>query len=298
MLKLSNVKVMSFDIDHLDIFWDVKPFFEDALTYHFTVLRSDNELGPYASISGEIIDLYHYKDTSVRTRRSQYHRIYYKIRVTNRSTGDTAEYPDTGGVCLAARPNLYAFEAARLERIRLREVEGRVLYLFKRRRTGQRCSVCYDAVTKRRLRSRCLTCYDTGFVGGYYAPILVYGQITTPEQATTHGRSGNIELQNSGLKMSNFPELDEGDLVVETENERWRIGQMIRKIKLHRALVRQQCPLHRIPNTDTEFSVPVNLDSEELRALEGTPHWSYTNYSEPDGRNLMTALSDVFGSKL
>lgn len=297
MLELTNVRVRSFDILSLDIFWDEIPHFDDALNYSFTVLRSDNETSGYAPVSEPIIGRNHFKDTSISPRKSQYHRIYYRVLVTHRVSGETATFPDVGGVCLAARPNLYALEAARQERLRLREVDGRELLILKKRRTGQRCSVCYDRVLKRRLRSGCTTCFDTGFVGGFYPPILVYGQVTSTEDSTHKGKGGNTEIQNSGLRIANFPELDEGDLIIETENIRWRVGTVIRKIRLQRAVVKQQCPLHRIPNTDIEYKIPVNLDIDTLAQLEGSPHWGYTNFMSIDSHNLHTALHEKGGGE-
>ena len=275
MLNVRNIRVRSFDIDYLDIFWDIEPTYEDVCKYSFVIEKSYAEFGPFFDLTGEFRDKYRVRDNTLRSQHSHYTKHYYRVRVKNLETNDEVIYPTDGnGVTVTASPDLIALEMARVERLKLKEHKGRKVWVFPRKRFGQRCS-CYDEVTKRKIRSSCVTCYDTGWVGGYDSPIETYAQIVTPPEDTLKTQLAEIEVKNGDAKFSNYPELFEGWIVVEQENIRWRIGSRINKVEKGRAVVRQEVQLHGIPRGDIEFSLPLNI--EDIEILEATPQRNLTN---------------------
>ena len=297
MIKISNIQVRSFDIDYLDIYWDLEDSFDDVRAYEFVVERSDTEFGPYYPVSSAMVDRYHFRDTSVRGRHSYYNKIYYRVSVTNRETGSSAVFPEQGGFKLAAKPDLAALEMARMNNLKLKEFSGRKVWVFPKRKTGQRCSVCFDPVSQRKLRSQCPGCFDTTWTGGYHAPVETYALIVTPNEQTIHANFGNVENENTTLQLGNYPELFEGDIIVEAENVRWRVASTISKIKKARSLVRQQAALHRIPKGDIEYSLPINLSDEEIKELSASPERNYTNPQTLESAKLSNVLTDVFGGR-
>ena len=276
MITVKDIRVRSFDIDYLDVYWSVDTN-EDLQKYAFIVQKAYNQFGPFNDITGQIRDRFHLRDNTVTGQHSFYTKIYYRIKVVVRDPNDSTEYlfPDNGaGVCLAAEPDLAALEMARINRLKLQEFSGRKLWIYPKRTFGQRCG-CFDPVTSRKLRSSCTTCYDTGWVGGYEAPVETYGLVVTPNEQVAHTPIGNAEVENTTILLPNYPEIAQGWIIVEAENIRWRVGDTVTKVRKARSLIRQQAQIHRVPKGDVEYSLPLNISSPEN--LVASPSRNYTN---------------------
>ena len=152
-------------------------------------------------------------------------------------------------------------------------------------------------MTRQRLRASCTSCYGTGFAGGFYAPIEVYGQIPTATVATATQQLGKVASQDSMLLLANYPLLTEGDVVIEAENVRWRVGQSINVIEKQRAVVRQQAPIKRIDANEVEFSLPLLLTTDEVRDLRATPAANYTNPQSLGQHTLEDMVLGLFGAR-
>lgn len=295
MLDVTNIRVRSFDLNYLDIYWDIAPCFEDVSQFEFYVSRSDTEFGEYTEIAGPIISDYHVRDNTVRGQKSFYHKIYYRVTCKNRVTGAEAVFPEIGGAHLGAPLDLIGLEMARINNLKLKEFTGRKMWVFPRKSSGQRCGACYDPVAARKTKSRCGNCFDTSWVGGFSAPVEIYAMVISPDEANVHADFGNLEIENTALLTGNYPELFEGDIIVEAENIRWRVGSTIKKVKKSRAIIRQQAPLHRIPNGDIEFKLPIKLTEQELSDLVASPERNLTNPQTIESAKLISALNGAFG---
>lgn len=288
MLQVSNIRVRGFTLGALDVYWDITPGYEDVGDYTFTLLRSEAEFGPYLPVTAPFRNAFQVRDNSVPNWHAFYNRIYYRVLVTHRTTAETATYPELGGASLGAKPDLIALEMARLNNLRLKEFSGRALWVYPRRRSGQHCTVCFDRVRQRRLRADCQVCWGTSWVGGYNAPVLTYGQVVTPAQSNTP-----VTL----LLLGNYPDVDEGDLVVEAENVRWRVGPDVQKVSKGRAMIRQQATIVGVPIGDIEYLVPLNLTADEMRDSLGGPERNYTNPQTLTSNKLGAALSGLYGKR-
>lgn len=296
MIQVGNVHVRSFDIATLDVYWDVTSGYDTVVDYDMFVLRSEAQFGPYNVQAGPFRMKDRFRDTSVPGYHAFYTRVFYKIRLTHRVTGETKDFPEEAGVRLEAMPDLEALEIARMERLKLEQHKGRLLWIFPRRHSGQRCSVCVDPVMNQRLRSSCMSCFDTGWVGGYHSPVEVYGQIPSVPQTIENLPQGKVASQDSVLMLANYPILSEGDVVVEAENIRWRVGATINAIEKQRALIRQQAPIHRLAVTDVEYALPILLSDDEVRNLQATPARNYTNPQTLGQPSLDALYIGLFGA--
>ena len=261
MLNVKNIRIRNFDVNYLDVYWDVDPVYEDIHDYEFVLEKSHSQFGPFFDLTKAFTDKYHVRDNTIRGRHTE---NYYRLRVKHIPSEEIQIFPDTGnGVNLSAPPDLVALEMARIARLKLKEFEGRKVWLYPRKRTGQRCA-CFDPVMKRKMRSKCVTCYDTGYVGGYDSPMETYVQVHSPTEMTNKNIVSEISIEDTIAVLPNFPEVFEGWIVVEAENIRWRIGSNLNKIKKARSLVKQIVNLHRIPNSDVEYLLPMNIGDPGL----------------------------------
>jgi len=298
MLEVTNIRVRSFDVSYLDVYWDVAPCYEEIKDYEFVLQVSDSEFGPYHDLTPGMVDVYHVRDNTVTGQHSYYMQRYYRVMVRKRADPSVSKtYPELGGAKLSAAPDLYALEMARINNLKLQEFMGRKIWVFPRKQTGQRCGICYDPVMIRKTRSSCPTCFDTTWVGGFHQPIEVYGMIVSPNESTTQTNFSRVQNENTTLLLGNYPEVSEGDVVVEAENIRWRVGSEINKVNKARALIRQQAPIHRIPTSDIEYSLPIKLTESAVRDMVATPARNYTNPHNFESVSLAEALNSVFGPK-
>lgn len=279
MINVTKISVRSFDLDHLDIFWEIDRVAgprrdedrHEIFDYEFYVLRSgDSAVGPYSTIAGPFRDQYMMRDIQVSLIH-KWREYYYKIRVVHVPSGETKEFGPAAS--LSPEPDLIAAEIIRQEDVLFREFIGRKCWLFPKRTFGPLCT-CYDTTLQRRTRSGHALCYDTGFLGGFLNPIEVYVQIDPHGKSTQSTSLGELQQNDTVGRMISFPPVSPKDILVEAENRRWRVLAVTPTQRL-RANVRQELRLHEIPKSDIEYDLPVRLDA--LQNLEPAAERNFTN---------------------
>lgn len=285
MLKIENLKVRSLDADRKEVTWETSDDLIDVYDYTFQVLRSESPEGPFDVVSPVFQDRFIFVDHQI-PGGDKHRQLWYKIRLTHKASGETADY---GPAALEAEADLIARYIRRAEQTLLLRFNGRQCWLYKKRTFGPRCTSCWDKTTKKRMRANCLECFDTGFLRGYLDPIQVQvqidpagkGKLLIPQQITS-------EVMTQA-RMVFYPEVRPGDVLVEAENKRWRITQVQTSERL-RAPVLQTMVLRQIDTTDIEYRLPLNLD-RALKDIQPSPVVRFTN---PTGlHNYFDRVPDV-----
>ena len=272
MIVVENIKVRSFDLDYLEVSWEIADTNEDVLDYTFQILRSEGPAGPFHPITDAFQNLFTFRDIEAN-QLSKYREWYYKIRVKRRTTGTSQDYPaNISGVAIEAQPDLEALEISNRMKLLLKEFTGRKVWIYPVMTFGQRCS-CFDTETDRKTRSQCLTCFDVGYVNGYHTPIEIHMQIDPTRKATRLTDVAEFNDANATGRLANFPRLKPREIVIESENRRWRVHSVHATEKL-RSVVHQEVTLHLIPRTDIEYRLPVNVT---LSTLQPSPSRQYLN---------------------
>lgn len=261
MIDVRAITVRSFDLDHLDIFWEVADTDEDLSRYSFYLLRSiDGQEGPFEQISGPFDNTYRFRDPDVH-RLYRWREYYYRLRVVSKDTDWEGEF---GPEWLRAKPDLIALEMQRRNYLLFQEFAGRRCLMFPSLTFGQRCPACMDSGPKgnfigRETHSNCKTCFDTGYAGGFASPIIVYGQ-TDPSTKSVQllDTMEKVADQTTG-KFGPYPHLKPRDVLVDPENARWRV-EKVDMTKKNGAIIHQVPTLRKIPEGGVEYSLPVNLD--------------------------------------
>ena len=87
-------------------------------------------------------------------------------------------------------------------------------------------------------------------------------------------------------RMISFPPVAPRDILVESENRRWRVLKVTPTQRL-RATVRQELQIHEIPKGDIEYGLPVNVDA---KSLQPSAERNFTNPQNLDDKDF----SDIF----
>lgn len=291
--ELLKLRVTSLDIDFHEVSWLLSPTSVDILDYTFTVLRSESPEGPWDALTPPFEDRYSFIDNVIQVTH-RWREYQYLVRVTEKLTGDCKDF---GPVAHEPEPDIVATELRRHIRILMQEFAGRRCIVLPIRTFGQRCPDCYNKALKKSIKSGCLTCYDTTFVRGYMHPIEAYIQVDPSSKSTQHGNTGTTQQDNTTLRMGYYPQLKPDDLVIEAENVRWRVVTQT-QTEHSRAAVHQEVQVHRIPEKDIEFAIPVHF-SDALKNLYITPVRNFTNPSNFSNfeKEAIPSIFELFGRR-
>lgn len=262
-LKFTKLRVESFDLDHLDLSWEIEDTNENIERWDFFVLRSvDGFGGPYEIHAGPFRNDNLYRDAEVNQLHN-WRNYFYKIRAVNKDDDSVVE---VGPETLQAPPDLITLELRRRFELLMNEFAGRRVLVYPAITSGFRCRHCFDMGSNDRGRTigrqktqNCPSCYDQTFVGGFGKPILSWLQIDPSPEDVQRTDTTERSQQDTTCRLSAFPPLKPKDMIVEAENVRWQVERVASTRKL-RAEAHQEPSLHRIPRSDIRYEVPVDVD--------------------------------------
>lgn len=288
MIAFRNTKVVSFSLEHQDVYWEIENTAEDVQEYDFYLERSESDLGPWDAIAGPLVDRFYVRDNSVPLMNAN-RILFYRVRAVKRIEG--AEVVTLPFSRLGPLP-LDALEIVRNEEIVLREHAGTKVWVFPIRTFGQRCPQCWDRALMKVTDDACPTCWSTGFSGGYHYPVECWAQIDTPtqvEQATT-----NTQLQPNvvTMRIGPTPSIAPLDLIVDHLNRRWRVSAVANTARFG-IPVRQQPTLIRVSKGSVEDAIPLQVSTESVQLR---PTREYVNPHVPGAAAGISDIKTVLGA--
>lgn len=283
MLKVTQIYARSFDLDHVDVYWEIADFVGNINQYDFYLSRAESPEGPWESLAGPFKDQYLFRDMAPALMH-RWRVLYYRLEIVDVLSGERESF---GPTAMLPEPDLIALEIMRQEDILFREHVGRRVFLFPVRSFGAVC-VCVDRVTGRRTKSNCLNCFDVGFIGGYLKPIEFFMQIDSSADGGGNTPFGEKQDSQTTGRLISFPPLKPKDILVETENIRWRVLSVGSTQRL-RAVVHQEPVLHEVPRSDVVYKLPINL--ADLQTFQPASERNFTNPQHLDA--LPTDTNDL-----
>lgn len=283
MITITKLYARSFDLDRMDLFWELEDFKGNILQYDFYVLRSEVEFGEYETLAGPFQDEYHFRDIKPQLL-NRMRRFFYKIKVVDRLTNETKEFGPTGN---QAEPDLIALEINRQEDMLMREFVGRRCWVFPIRTFGAKC-ICFDPTLGRRTKTNCINCYGTGYLGGFHKPVECFIQFDPNPAQNRLTPQMEQHPDVATARLISYPQIGLKDIIVETENIRWRAIKVTSTQRL-RSVVHQEIVCDRIEQGDIEFRLPVNI--ADLMSIVPAGERNFTNPhhvdNEPDVKNIL-----------
>lgn len=287
MLTVTRLYARSFDLDHMDVFWELGDFVGNILQYDFSIYRSESPTGPWDKLAGPFQDQYYFRDSSPVLLHN-WRTLYYLLKIADKVTGEVKEFGPTTSL---PESDLIALEINRQEDVLLREFTGRRVWLYPVRTFGARC-VCFDRVSGRRTKSNCLNCYDSGYLGGYLSPIECFVQMDTSADSGSITPFGEQQSGQTTARLISFPPVSPKDILIESENYRWRVVSVAYTQRL-RAIVHQELTLKEIPRGDIEYKLPIKI--ADLTKLEPAAERNFTNPQHVDGDSDLQNILAVYG---
>jgi hypothetical protein len=279
--------------------WTVNAASPSAVT--FSIERSGSPGGPWLELANGLLSVYYtdtFEDaqngTSEASLWSVTREIWYRVKATDASgrshyspptdtrgneqthytsvqaiglapVNDTASpLPATTfskGSGIDKRLQLVQNNVIRRSMVALRHFSGVEVAVLKRKHYGERCTVCFDHVTKHVLVSNCLSCFGTGWTGGYYPAFITLGRVTESPTSSSLESAGTTEIIRAKIDTIDFPRIEIEDVLVEIDsNRRWEVNA-IDISSLRRRRVLQFCTCTEVASTSIKYKVPVTSDS-------------------------------------
>lgn len=237
---------------HIDIYKNPLPTTEHAVTANFEIISKPiNGLDQlfFVDYRPNLINLTKAYNYRVKCTRKSTQEVFYSAMIA--IDGEL----DLIGIYIAEETN---FDL---------EDNATPSLLYNRKRAGVRCTKCFDAIQKKRLLSGCTTCFDTGWVGGFYDPIDLFVDFAPNPKNVQIAQFGEVQDNQSRLRMSNFPGVFPGDIIRELLSSRmWRVERVDLTERM-RSTNLQWPVVTEIKPGDVEYKIPV--DEQLLLAKVG-----------------------------
>jgi hypothetical protein len=225
----------------------------------FLLERSGSPEGPWeTAVSGSTN--YYFYDHEPISHLSLHRQVYYRVTATA-GTVTAVSAPRLIGDNLPKRQRLLRKKIQRDIAVQFRVGSGIEFAIFKRRRWGTRCTVCFDALTKTVLNSKCLTCFGTGFVGGYFEPVRVLARKGVTNIQTEIAPQGVVEVNQTRFVVLDYPRLEPDDLVCEVRQDRRYVVKHATRTELQGVPVHQELVISELARDSIEYRLQVSTDS-------------------------------------
>ena len=226
-----------------------------------TVMKSGSPDGPFTVVAENIPnDSYFFQDYDLGTGGLS-QNIWYRVQVTSSISPDLTVISDPLTVEYKAQPHRFriARKARRDLYITLSRLNGTVFIVLKRKRSGPRCTTCYNPYTQDSVLSQCGECYGTTYTGGYFDPVSIWGKIDPTASNMQFGLQGVSENNISGFICMDYPLIEVEDIIVEKQtNRRYKVVRNM-QTEASRITVHQDLQISELARTASEYSIPVSL---------------------------------------
>jgi len=258
MLVITRLESYQTVPDHITLSWIIQSTSENLSSYRLSIYRCEEpstNLSDYTLLVSNI-DPYStsfYDDASVRGVTHKFLDVFYRVQISGLS-GQGVSITDPYGQTV--QDDKYAREIVRRRNIVLRLHSGQHFDFLRRKTFGTFCPTCYDDVLQRTTKSKCTTCYDTGYVGGYYGALEVFGQLSERPVREMHQLFGQWQDQDAVLYVDATPPINPKDIIVDRIARRW-IALNVGSAGKAMHTIGQIIQLRQIEKDDIAYAVPV-----------------------------------------
>lgn len=237
--------------------------------YDFTLYRAGGPEGPWDLVAAGLRNAYcaldglaqpvgTTPDTWLRPNQLSMTRNFFYRVVAVGPTGEQGEDVAEMGATLPPKQRQLWRKLVRDEYLALRKFTGIPVAVLKRRQWGERCRPCVDKVTKEILRAHCTSCWGTGFVGGFWDPVLTYARRSPLQTTSQVAPEDKTDVAQTRVTMMAVPRAEQSDvLVFLPDNKRFLVDQQsetsIRGVPVHQSVF-----VTLLPASHVLYKLPVD----------------------------------------
>ena len=263
MLTINNIELDQTPTTSIAVTWEMEGSQEDFNNYRMSVLRAFAPSSDPAEYDVLVTGInpattYYYLDTDIMTVSDKILNLYYILQISGLLNNEVTY--SNAATTMYQVTDTHAMEIIRRRQIVFDHHSSTPVFVFVRKKTGTFCPNCYDPVLQTITTSNCTTCYGTGYVGGYYAPITITGQINTQPVRETFQIFGDWQDQDGVLYMQGFPLLAPKDMVY-LHDRRWLV-QNVGSVAKSEYYIAQIVHIRQVERLDITNQVPVYQDDK------------------------------------
>lgn len=249
--------------------WDMLELPSSPPALVFSVERSESPRGPYVMVATHVPQPYffdrHVAGTSGAAvaweQRSLAQTVYYRVRAYEASDPlpravALAEDIVESGDRLPKKVQLHRRKMQRDFALQLKTRAGIPVAIAKLKHWGVRCTRCFDRITKSVLDNDCLVCLSTGFVGGYYDPVIVLARSGVTAVNTTLQDTGNTDANVAAFWMLDYPQIVKDDIIIELRSGRRHIVKGVSRTELQGVPVHQRATISELARDSSAYRIP------------------------------------------
>ena len=244
--------------------WDlIEP--AESGTYIFDVYRGGSPEGPWEPLALGGINNYNYLDRIPTTVSNDVNQlslargIFYRV-VATPPTGaqNVVEAVTVVEPRLDGRQRLLKRKILRDESILLKRFNGVEVAICKRMHWGPRCTKCYDKYTKDVIRANCTLCLGTGFIPGYFTPIITWGRRLPAQPDVSMTPQGKSDITMTRITLLDIPQVQDDDILVFLRDNRRFIVKKMTATELRTVTVHQTVLVSELSRSSVEYRIVVD----------------------------------------
>ena len=270
-LRLEITRAVQLGADRIFLQWNISgtPLPTNPV---FTLERSLSPQGPWEFIvNGR--SLANYIDTAVLTPDPQAtfqersyntlslaRQLYYRVTATLadgtylRTTSPVE--PGLNGRQKQARKKMLRDAA-----VLMVKGNGVPVAVCKRARWGPRCERCFDPYTGDIIHGECRQCYGTGFVPGYFAPVVTYARRSPNATQSAISEGGKTDVNNVQITLLDVPKVQDDDMLVFLLDNSRYVVRTTTQTELKTVGVHQEVVASELAHSSIEFEFEVDPNS-------------------------------------
>lgn len=249
-LPITSVEILPTHEAGFFFSWRLGDAFSAAPPYTFVVQHAPTLDGPWESISGELVDVYCWRDSRRRVGKAATHA--YRITMTDGTGRHYASEAVMPYGDLPLREFLLARDVIRRETLHARTLAGTRSRLWIVATYGTRCDVCLDPITGQIRDAGCRKCHGTGFATPYFGPFDVWTTFSTVQHGTAHDEVGGTKDDVAlSVRMIGSPRVKKNDVLEDCASGRmYYVTAVANAAEIRRIPVIQQLSVREAVTTD------------------------------------------------
>lgn len=266
-LAVASLEILPYHGQGFIFRWALNDSFSAKTPYEFRVQMAPTPSGPWANISGPIIDCTYWAD--VRKPVGKTTSRNYRVTLKDGNGRLYASEPKLPCTDLDLREFLIAREILRKEELNARRFAGILGQVWLEGEYGPLCTECLDPITHQVRNSHCPVCHGTGRLKSHYGPFELWLQFSTKQgHGAQHDDAGGTKDDKPfSVRAVGTPRLKKNDVLRDPgDGKMYYVSSVTNVAEIRRIPIVQQLLVSEAATTDQCYDLPKRPRPEDSDA--------------------------------